>query len=107
MASKKPKKSSSKASWKAGLSKMDITPSEPIWLAGWGFRNQRSKGVSQKIWVKSLALQSGNEPPCVWVTADILGFSRKMTQAIAERVEKKYGIDRSRLLLNASHTHSG
>ena len=94
-------------SYKVGLAKVEITPSEPIWLAGWGVRTEPSKGVSQPIWVKAMAIQSGNEPPVLWVTADLLGFSRKMTATIAERVQRKHGIDRSRLMLNASHTHSG
>ncbi|MCC7193821.1 MAG: neutral/alkaline non-lysosomal ceramidase N-terminal domain-containing protein [Phycisphaeraceae bacterium] len=94
-------------SWKAGLAKVDITPTEPIWLAGWGFRTRTSQGVSQPIWVKALALRSGNDKPAVWVTADLLGLSQKMTAIIAARVQKKYGIDRSHLVLNASHSHSG
>jgi neutral ceramidase len=101
------KSPTSQSTWKAGLARVDITPTEPIWLAGWGFRTKTMQGVSQRIWVKALALRSGNDDPCVWVTADILGFSRSMTATIAQRVQKKYGITRERLLLNASHNHSG
>lgn len=93
--------------WNAGLAKIDITPSEPIWLAGWAFRTKTSQGVSQRIWVKALALQSGSDKPCVWVTADLLGFSRSMTATIAQRAQRRFGLDRSRFVLNASHTHSG
>lgn len=101
------KSSNTDRPWKAGLSKVEITPTEPIWLAGWGFRTKTSQGVSQPIWVKALALRSGSGKPAVWVTADLLGFSRKMTAVIARRVQKKYGIDRAHLVLNASHSHSG
>jgi hypothetical protein len=43
----------------------------------------------------------------VIVTSDLLGFTRDMWQPISEQVEKRYGISRDRLVLNASHTHSG
>src|SRR5688572_7171396 len=105
MASKRLK--SSGGGWQAGLSKVDITPKKQIWLHGWGFRTKPSQGVSQNIYGKGLALRSGNGEPCVWVTADLLGFSRTMTATIAQRVERRYGVPRERLVLNASHTHSG
>jgi len=85
------RKKTSQAVWNAGLGTVDISPSEPIWLAGWGARAKPSEGLSQRIWVKALAHQYGNAAPCVWVTADLRGFSRTMTATIARRVRRKYG----------------
>jgi neutral ceramidase len=93
--------------WKAGLARVDITPRESIWLAGYGARTKPSEGVLQPIYVKALALQDESGAVTVLVTSDLLGFTKEIADPIAERVRAKYGVPRERLALNASHTHSG
>ncbi len=94
------------AGWKAGAAKLDITPSEPIWLAGYGSRDQPVSKVLQPIYVKALALQDDSGRVSVLVTSDLLGFTAGLSKRIAERVQKKHGIARAGLAFNASHTHS-
>lgn len=92
--------------WKAGTAKVDITPTESIWLAGFGSRTRPSQGVRHKIWVKAMALEDETGAKTVLVTSDLLGFNRRMTDVVTREAERKYGISRDRLALNASHTHS-
>jgi neutral ceramidase len=92
--------------WKAGVAKAVITPSESIWLAGYGDRTRPSEGVLQDIHVKALALDAEAGKPVVIVTADLVGFPREISDPVAARCEKEFGLPRDRLLLNASHTHS-
>ena len=92
--------------WKAGVSKAKITPGESIWLAGYGDRTRPSEGVLQDIYVKALALDAEAGKPVVIVTADLVGFPREISDPVAARCEKQFGIPRGRLVLNASHTHS-
>jgi hypothetical protein len=92
--------------WKAGVAKVDITPDEPIWLAGYGARTRPSEGVLQKIYVKALALSDPSGAVSVLVSSDLLGFSRPMADAISGQVLRKYRVPRERLALNSSHTHS-
>jgi len=94
------------AAWQAGVARVDITPTEPIWLAGYGARTRPSEGVRQHIFAKALALQDGAGQPTMLVTSDLLGFPREVSDVIAARVEKQFGLPRERLLLNSSHTHS-
>ena len=94
------------AAWKAGAAKVDITPSEPIWLAGYGNRDRPVSDVLQRIYVKALALQDDSGRVSVLVTSDLLGFTAGLSKRVAERVEKKHGIARAGLAFNASHTHS-
>lgn len=94
------------STWKAGTATVDITPTEPVWLAGYGARDRPSSGVLQNIFAKALALQDENGATSVLVTADILGFTAEMSETVAERVEALHGLSRERLILNASHTHS-
>jgi neutral ceramidase len=93
--------------WKAGVAKVAITPKEPMWMAGYGGRTKPSEGVLHELYAKALALEDAAGTRSVIVTADILGFSRDMAATVAGRVEKKYGVPRARLVLSASHTHSG
>ncbi|MGH9661788.1 MAG: neutral/alkaline non-lysosomal ceramidase N-terminal domain-containing protein, partial [Bryobacteraceae bacterium] len=93
--------------WQAGIARAVITPRESIWLAGYGDRNKPSEGIRQDLQAKALALRDGTGAVSVLVTADLLGFTGAMSEAVAERVRKQHGIPRARILLNASHTHSG
>src|ERR1700722_19562522 len=92
--------------WKAGVASIDITPQESIWLAGYGNRTKPSDGVLLKIHAKALVLEDETGSKTVLITSDLLGFVKEVSDPIAARVLKKYGIPRERLALNASHTHS-
>jgi Neutral/alkaline non-lysosomal ceramidase, N-terminal len=91
--------------WKAGVAKVSITPSQPIWMAGYDARTKPSEGVLQDIDAKALALQDDSGATTVLVTIDLVGVAPSITDGIVERA-RKLGIARERLLLNASHTHS-
>lgn len=93
--------------WKAGVAQVVITPREPIWLAGYAARTKPSEGVLMDIHAKALALQDSTGKVSVLVAAEILGFTRRMSDEIAQRVQHKYGVPRERLVLSATHTHSG
>jgi hypothetical protein len=93
--------------WKAGVSRIDITPKETIWLHGWGSRTKPMQGVSHPIYARVLTLRDGEGNTGVLVSADILGFSFSTTAVIARRAKAKYGLERAQLILNASHNHSG
>lgn len=95
------------STWHAGVARVDITPKESIWLAGYGARTKPSEGVLQPLYAKALALRDSSGAVSVLVTSDLLGFTRAMSQPVAARVEKEFGVTRARLILNASHTHSG
>lgn len=93
--------------WKVGLGRIDITPSEPVWMSGYAGRKTPSQGVSQRIWAKALAVEDGRNGKAVIVTTDLIGLPRQVSDVVAARVLKQYGLDRARLLMNSSHTHAG
>ena len=57
--------------------------------------------------MKALALQDEIGATSVLVTSDLHSYTRRMSDTIAEAVQKKHGLPRDRLILNGSHTHSG
>lgn len=92
--------------WTAGVAKVDITPREPVPLAGYGGATRMSDRVIHPIWVKALALRDGSGATSVIVTADLVGLSPKMIDVIARRALERHGIAREHLILNCSHNHS-
>ena len=92
---------------RAGLAKVIITPEYNIWMAGYANRTKPSLGKYQDLYAKALAITDENGNSMVLITADILGFTRELSEGIADRVQQQYGLRRDQLMLNASHTHSG
>jgi len=92
--------------WKAGVAKVAITPGEPIWMAGFGFRKHPSAGVREPIYIKALALQDATGTTSVLVTADLVDTHREIWDPVAERCEKQFGIPRARVVFNEAHNHS-
>jgi hypothetical protein len=95
------------ADYKAGVARVKITPEKPIWLSGYASRNHASEGLIQDLWAKAVAIEDAKGTRVVIVTNDLIGLPRALSDIVAARVQKEYGLDRSRLLLNSSHTHTG
>ena len=92
---------------RAGLASVVITPSEPMWMAGYAARTERSQGALHDLQAKALALEDKEGDRIVIVSCDLLGFPRDLAARIAERAEDEFQLRREQLLLNASHTHTG
>jgi neutral ceramidase len=92
---------------RAGTAQVDITPKGPIWMAGYGARKKPSEGVDHPLQARVLALGYGQEKPVVLVAAEIIGFTREVSEAIADKVREKWQLPRENLLFVASHTHTG
>src|SRR5688572_32453261 len=86
--------------WMAGVARINVTPREPIFLKGYGSRTKPSEGVRQELYIKALALRDETGATAVLVTSDLHSYTRRMSDTIAEGVQKKYGLSRDRLILN-------
>lgn len=93
--------------WKAGVARVDTTPTAPVWMSGYAARTSPSQGVAHPLYAKALALADASGNKVVFVTCDIIGFNRAFTARVAERVKAKNGLPRENLGLFASHCHSG
>lgn len=95
------------AQFRAGVARAKITPETPVWLSGFAARTRPAETVAQDIWAKALAIEDASGSRFVLVTADIIGFTREITEEIAATAARKYRLERRQILFNASHTHSG
>lgn len=94
---------------KLGTGKATITPPVGTPLAGFGCRDHGSESVLDELEVRTFWFQNSDDPSdavCI-VTADLLAFGPGTTTYFRDAVAEKYGLPKERLLLAASHTHSG
>jgi neutral ceramidase len=92
--------------WQAGVAKVIITPTTPIWMSGYP-RDHPAEGKEQDIWAKALALEDAEGHRAVLITMDLIGIDRPTSQRICEQLAERYGLARRQIALNASHTHCG
>lgn len=90
------------AEFRAAAGKVEITPDRPVWIAGYGI-NRRSEGVHDPLWARCLVMQNGDQTIAL-VCADLLGLGRHQSQQIRSLIRK---VPRERVLIGATHTHSG
>lgn len=95
------------AAYKAGVAKAVITPSEPMWMAGYAARNKPSGGKAHDLYAKALAIEDEKGGALVLLTTDLIGLPKGLADAVAGRVMKETGLKREQLMLTASHTHTG
>lgn len=94
------------AELKVGIARKSITPDHPLWMNGYSDRDKPYEGISHDLWAKALVIEESPKSMVIIVTLDLLGLNREISEAVADQVIKKYGITRSQLFLNSSHTHS-
>src|SRR5436190_21943913 len=97
----------SAATWLAGTAKANITPAEPMWLAGYASRTKPAEGKSTDLWIKVLALEDGRGRRGVIMTSDTLGIPQGIYQHTCVALRDKYRLEPSQIILSASHTHCG
>jgi len=91
---------------KAGVGRADITPSEPIRLAGYASRTKPSDKIDQHLFAKALAFEDSSGAITLLIAADTIGTPRTFNDELAGRIEKELKIDRSHFLFACSHSHS-
>ncbi|MFP6583015.1 MAG: neutral/alkaline non-lysosomal ceramidase N-terminal domain-containing protein [Candidatus Hydrogenedentota bacterium] len=95
------------ADMKVGFGRSVITPDSPVWMAGYASRTEAGFGKAHDLWAKAFAMEDASGNRVVILTADLIGLTLDVSDAVARRIETTHGIPRSNLLFNASHTHSG
>jgi neutral ceramidase len=95
------------ADYKAGVARVLITPEKPMYLSGYANRTHASEGKIHDLWAKALAIEDRKGGRVVILSTDLVGLPRGITDVVAARALKEYSLDRARLVINSSHTHTG
>ena len=91
-----------------GTHAVDITPDLPVALAGFASRTARADRVLSRLTARLFAFsdREGTGEAVVLICADLLWWGDALTAELEMAARARYG-EGVRLLLHASHTHSG
>lgn len=93
--------------WKAGRAQINITPQEPLWMAGFGGRTKPAEGKLHDLWIKILVLQAADGHRGLIITSDLCGISKVTYETLCQELNDRYGLTRPQIKFTYSHTHSG
>jgi len=93
--------------YKAGAAKQVITPTEPLWMAGYGNRDKPCDVKHHDLRVKALAIEDSTGNVAILLTSDLCGIPRELAEEVTRDVIKKTGLKREQIALTCSHTHCG
>jgi hypothetical protein len=89
-----------------GVAEVDITPTEPVRLSGYGSRRTPHEGVIHPIWAKGIAIGDDASGPAVWLVVDATCIPETMTDEVARRLEQRVGVSRDKFAISFTHTHT-
>lgn len=76
-------------------------------MGGYGARTGPATGVHDDLYVRSLVLEADGGERFGLITCDLLNFDRPVVERVRELVSAATGMAPERIMLAASHTHSG
>ena len=89
-----------------GAARVDITPTFPVRLSGYGGRRTVHEAVEQKIFAKALVIGSDADGPALLLTVDNCGVPVTVRAEVLRRLAAKTKVTDERFAICSSHTHS-
>lgn len=86
-----------------GVAKVDVTPTHPVVLTGYGHRVGEFEGVDAPLWARAMAI---GDDPAVIVAVDNCGVPTPVVAEIRRRIAESKAFDPSRLVVASTHTHN-
>jgi hypothetical protein len=93
------------AELRAGFARIDITPTEPVMLAGYASRKELSRDVHDPLSARAVAFEYDHQR-LVLVAIENCGFYNSTAEPLRSAILKSSGLKPSELFLCATHTHS-
>ena len=92
----------------AGAARIDITPDHDVWMEGM-LRAHRSVGIHDPLYAKALVLCTTDlkTDGIAFISADVCVIGNEDNLAARRHITKKTGIPTDRIILAATHNHSG
>lgn len=95
------------AGWKAGFSRVVITPDEPTWMSGYAGRTAPAEGKIHDLYARVIALRDPAGHTAAMIATDAIGVPPSMTKVVSQAAAEKHGLKRDDLMFTCSHTHCG
>ena len=93
--------------YKAGTATEKITPTEPLWMAGFAARTEPSKGVISDLFASAVTLDDETGGRLVIASIDLIAVTKAIADPVYEAVQRELGLPREQLILACTHTHFG
>jgi neutral ceramidase len=91
----------------AGSGRSDLTPPPGVGLAGNGPEGRTATGWRHRLYARALVLEDRRGERIALVVTDLAHVSANLHRLAAARVVSETGIGADRLIVSATHTHSG
>jgi neutral ceramidase len=90
---------------RAGLAKVDITPSIPVKLYGYSSRKTYSEGIHDPLSLRAVVFEN-NGKKILLVSTDIGSYGSDVFSVMQKSLMEKFGFKESEIFLSAIHSHS-
>ncbi len=87
-----------------GAAKLDVTPTHPTLLAGYGGRPGEHEGVDTRLWARALAI--GQQKPVVLVAVDNCGVPAQVVKVIQRHLADSHQLAPEQVVIASTHTHN-
>ena len=87
-----------------GVAKLDVTPTHPTLLAGYGGRPGEHEGVDTRLWARALAI--GQQKPVVLVAVDNCGVPAQVVKVIQRHLADSHQLAPEQVVIASTHTHN-
>ena len=102
-AAQSPAPAAQSGKFRASAVKVDITPTSPQWLMGYGAR--QSDGVLDNIYHRVVAFDAG-DAQFYLISSDLCLFSPTFYDTVTRELQKETGIDPKHVLWSVTHSHA-
>ncbi len=90
----------------AGASRIDITPNPGMPMAGYVNRLGKAQGAHDPLYTRALYISSGGDELLI-LSLDLIRVDSCLYSDLANAIHDATGIPRDRIVIAATHTHSG
>lgn len=90
---------------KIGSANIDITPNKNVKLAGYEV-DRTSDGINDKLKSKIIALKQ-DQKVYLLISLDAAAIDYDFVSLISDEIKNKFSIDKQKIFINCTHTHSG
>lgn len=93
--------------WKAGAAKVVITPSQLMWMSGYGSRDHAAEGKLHDLWAKALVIEDPAGERLLLITLDLVGIDRQLSLSVRDAIAARHKLEKRQVAICCSHTHTG
>jgi hypothetical protein len=89
-----------------GVSRINITPEQPVMMSGYDARKTPSTGIHDSLFASALFF-SDEQNKALVITADVIGFPHVFVDSVKKMISEKTRVPADKLMMVALHNHGG